>query len=367
MDNLEWPLPQEVQSAQPENFAKPPCVVMSTIAASPVTSRIKRDVQREREKSSNIFTVLSVFLVAIMVLQGIYTMPNGALSQWSFSVTCMAIAVTVLWSGIIGLIEKGKKKTEFFDFYRVNEVDTQKAVSVCSKGKTVIPFKDVTAFVETDSWMALFSNQAEIVWSASDLTAAESQRLLTVLATYLPGTVFLRKSPLRPIKPYETPLPYTFEVEPAAETMSALRSVSYAVSKETGVMLKKSMTLFLLASVIMANVLCDSFGMFSYSPLLGRLFFIALTIAVCAEVAALLVMWEQTGRVRACNRNGVWVRLTENTIRVEESDGYVVIPKNEWHPHIDGKRTLHFLAGGNEVTVAYTEYAKTSLGRLFNS
>lgn len=340
---------------------------LSTVAASPVLPKIKQQIVRERGKSSLIFSLLSGFLIAMMVLTGIYSMPDGSYSESSFQMIIIALILSVGWMIGAASFEKKAKMSAFYDSGRINEIYPQGAVSVSAKGRMVLPFEKVTRFVEAEHWVALFGEDTEVVWSACDLTPAEAGTLFTALATYLPEPVLLRKKVFCPAKPYETPLPPPFVFEPVTETIRASVSPKNAVSRGFFAILRKAMPLFLVVSAIMANVLCDNFDMFRGYPLIGRLCFTALSCFVCLTITALLVAMEQTKRIRLRNRSGVQVKVSATSVRVEEGADFTVIPKSELKLTIDDKKSLYFPVGEQLAMIPYAEYAHTSMQSIFNS
>lgn len=339
---------------------------LSTVWAAPVLPKHKREIRLQQERISLIFLLLSGFLVAMMVVSGIYSMPDGSFSEWSFYTIVGTLVFSLVWMMAVAVAEGKAKYPAFYDSGRVNEIFPQGAVSISATGRVVIPFDEVTALVENGQWIALYGNGTEIVWSAGDLTPTETETLFATLATYLPGTVFLRKKVFRPAKPYETPLPMPFDFEPVTETIRAAFSVEHEVKKNVAVMMKKSVPLFSVASAIMANVLCDSFDMFYLAPLGGRIFLAALGWIFCAGVAILLVTWEQIKRAQTDHWRNVRILVSADTVRVEQGANFTVIPKRELHFTTENGRRLLFPMGEHIVTISYEEYVHTSLHTIFN-
>ena len=368
MDNLDWQLPQEpaAQPTQPPQPTEPPYVALSVVAAVPAPPWVMQGIHKEREKNTRIFTVLSVFLIAMMVMEGIYTLPDGGLSAYSLYTVVAALVTAGLWMLCAHFFFKNVNGPKLYSSYRVNKVYPQSVVSIGENGWVSISFKEATGFVETERWIALYSDTDEIVWSSADLSPSETGKLFTALATYLPENVFRRRNVFRPAKLFETPAPPTAFFESVTETIPAAFSMKHTVKTALFEMMKKAIPLFLLVGAIFANILCDGFGMFASYPLVGRIVFTLMGTVFCVITAGLLVFWEKAKLVKSRNKKGVNVLVTATTVRVKEDTKLTVIPKTNLRLTVDKQKTAHFPVGEDIVTVPYANYRGSTLETLSN-
>ncbi len=338
-------------------------VALSTVTAAPVPAALKKEIRAHRGRSSLIFTVLVALLVAAMFFNGIYSMPNGDFSATSFYALLFTLALIGIWKILMLLIDRATPKPVAFDLLRVNEVYEQGVMSTGPLDRVVIPFDEVTSFVETKQWLALYSRTGEIVWLASDLTPADAQTLFAALASHLPQTVFIRKAVLMPCKPFDTaPLP-SIPFDPPLETLPARWSVKEAIARGYAAMLKRGAPLFFLMSMVLANALCDGFGIFSDAPMAGRFLLMATAALVCSGLGWLLVAWEQTTATKAQNRKGVCLHLLADGVRVQDGAEFTVIPQDGLHAFRDKNGTLCLPLDNRVLTVSYPDFCRSMRAR----
>ncbi len=338
---------------------------LSTVVAMPVPPALKREIRARRVRVTKIFTVLVTLLMVAMVINGIFSMPDGSFSNDSMWGMLAAMALVLVWRGALLFIDGNTPEPAPYDMVRINEVYEQGAMSTGTMDRVVIPFDEVTSYVETANWIALYSKDAEIVWLADDLTPPEKDRLFAAFAAHLPQTVFTRKSVLTPRKMYET-VPPAVSFEPPQDSLKARWSVKEAITRGYAAMLREGAPLFFLMSMVMANVLCDSFGFFANDPFAGRFVLMAAGALLCAGIAWLLIAWEQTAATVVHNRDEVQLLILTDGVRIQDGANFTVIPQKALHYRRDKNGTLCILLGDRVLTVPYPEYSRsTAVNSIF--
>ena len=359
-----------------------PSAALSTVWAAPVTPTDKREIRARRGRASLIFTVLVALLVVAMFFNGLFSMPDGGFSMQSFYGIVAVLVLIGIWKLLFAFIDSNTPKPMMLDYARVNEVYEQGVMSTGALDRVVIPFDEVTSFVETRKWIAIFSKDGEIVWGAADLTPDETQTLFAALATHLPQTVFTRKASMIPQKPFETAAPPALPFDPPLETLPARWSAKGAIARGYAAMLKRGAPLFFLMSMVLANVLCDSFldvdavvrtsvNHFAtqtdlatvFTSLFLRFWLMVGGSLVCAGLGWLLVAWEQTAATRAQNKKGVCIHLLADGIRVQDGANFTVIPQGGFHATRDKNGTVCIPVGNRLLTVRYPDFSRSSLAR----
>ena len=359
------PAPPVAPAPVPTPPAPPTVSALSTVVAAPVPKNLKREIRARRGRSTLIFTVLVALLVAAMFFSGIYSMPDGGSSKPSLYAMLAALGIAAVWRLLMSFLDFGKPKPMATDWLRVNEVYEQGAMSTSEMNRVVIPFDEVTAFVETQHWLALCGKTGEIVWSASDLTPAQAQNLLSVLSARLPQTVFTRKASLLPCKPLDEAPPPAIDLAPALETLPAAWSAKAAVARGFAAMLKRGAPLFFLMSMALANALCDGIGWFSADPFAGRLILMVAGALLCAGLGWGLVAWEQTTATRAANQNDVRLHLLADGVRIQDGAEFTVIPRAELQSRRDKNGALNIPLGNRVLTVAYPVFSRSTAAHDF--
>lgn len=361
-----------------------PSAALSTVWAAPVTPTDKREIRARRGRASLIFTVPVALLVVAMFFNGLFSMPDGGFSKDSLYGMVLVLVLIGVWKLLVGIIDSHTPKPMMLDYARVNEVYEQGVMSTGALDRVVIPFDEVTSFVETRNWIAIFSKDGEIVWGAADLTPEATQTLFAALATHLPQTVFTRKASLIPQKPFETAAPTAFPFDPPLETLPARFSAKGAIARGYAAMLKRGAPLFFLMSMVLANVLCDSLNIVDiaavvrtstehfatqtdlatvFTSLFIRFWLMVGGSLVCAGLGFLLVAWEQTTATRAQNRNGVCIHLLADGIRVQDGANFTVIPQGGFHATRDKNGTVCIPVGNRLLTVSYPDFSRSSRAR----
>ena len=340
-----------------------PSAALSTVWAAPVTPTDKREIRASRGRASLIFTVLVALLVVAMFFNGLFSMPDGGFSKDSAYGVIAVLVLIGIWKLLFAVIDSHTPKPMMLDYARVNEVYEQGVMSTGALDRVVIPFDEVTSFVETRKWIAIFSKDGEIVWGAADMTPDETQTLFAALATHLPQTVFTRKASMIPQKPFETAAPPALPFDPPLETLPARWSAKGAIARGYAAMLKRGAPLFFLMSMVLGNTLCDCFGWFADDPLAGRLILMAAGALVCAGLGWLLVAWEQAAATRAQNKKGVCVHLLADGIRVQDGANFTVIPQGGFHATRDKNGTVCIPVDNRLLTVRYPDFSRSSLAR----
>ena len=343
----------------PERGPKP----LSSVTAAPVPPGLKKEIRASRGRSSMIFIVLTALLVAAMVFNGIYTMPDGGFSVQSAVGILAVFFLCIVWKLLFWLIDRNTKKPVAFDTLRINEVHAEGALSTGPFDRVVIPFDEVTSCVETQNWLALYSRDGEIVWLASDLTPLESEALFAALAAHLPQTVFIRKSVLLPRKLYDGAPGVLPAFSPPLESLPARWSAAAAAKNGFAALLKKAAPLFFLMSMILANILCDGFDWFSEEPFAGRLLLMAAGALLCAGIGYVLVLWEQTAMTREFNARGVRLHILSDGICVDDGANFTILPQGGIHFSRDRSGRLRIPVGNRELTVSYTDFCRSTRAR----
>ena len=369
--NAEFSVPNGVPAMSPPEVPPTPPVpagALSVVTAAPVPPGLKKEIRASRGRSSMIFIVLTALLVAAMVLNGIYTMPDGGFSTQSMVGILAVFLLCIVWKLLFWLVDRNTKTPVAFDTLRINEVYAQGVMSTGMFDRVVIPFDEVTSCVETQNWLALYSRDGEIVWLASDLTPEESANLFAALAAHLPQTVFIRKSVLLPRKLYDGAPGVLPAFSPPVESLPARWSAAAAAKNGFAALLKKAAPLFFLMSMILANILCDSFDWFSEEPFAGRLLLMAVGALLCAGIGYVLVLWEQTAMTREFNARGVRLHILSDGIRIDDGANFTVIPQEGIHFSRDKNGTLRIPLGNRELTVRYTDFCRSAWAReIFKS
>lgn len=361
---------------------------LSVVTASPVPLLVKREIRANKRRSTLIFSVFVALLLLAMVFNGIYSLPDGSFSSNSLYGLLLAAGIALIWRLVFRSVDKKTPEPTSYDMLRINEVYEQGVMSTGPLDRVVIPFDEVTAFVETKDWLALYGKKSEIVWLSSDLTPQGRDMLFSALAAHLPPNVFMRRSVIMPCKPYET-MPPTIPFDPPVETFRAQWSVKEAVKRSTAALLNRAMPMFFLMSMVLANVLCDSFRLvdvdaivrFSvdhfatqtdiatfFTTLFIRFLLMVAGTLVCAGVSWLLVAWEKTAATKAANREDVRLLVLEDGVRVQDGADFTVIPREGLHYRRNKNGTVCILLGDRVLTVPYTEYSgSTAFNSLFKS
>lgn len=379
--NIPSTQPQETPAAPAVAPAIPPAA-LSTVWAAPVTPTDKREIRARRGRASMIFTVLVALLVVAMFFNGLFSMPDGGFSKDSLYGMIAVLVLIGIWKLLFAFIDSHTPKPMMLDYARVNEVYEQGVMSTGALDRVVIPFDEVTSFVETRNWIAIFSKDGEIAWSAADMTPDETQTLFAALATHLPQTVFTRKASMMPRKPFETAAPTALPFDPPLETLPARWSAKGAIARGYAAMLKRGAPLFFLMSMVLANVLCDSFldvgtivrasvDHFAtqtdlatvFTSLFLRFWLMVGGSLVCAGLGWLLVAWEQAAATRAQNQKGVCIHLLADGIRVQDGANFTVIPQGGFHATRDKNGTVCIPVGNRLLTVRYPDFSRSSLAR----
>ena len=380
MEQMYTPSPGVGSAAPPAPPTAPsvPPAALSTVWAVPVPPQMKKEIRARRGKSSLIFSVLVALLVVVMFLNGIYAKPDGSFSPEGFYGAVLALATAGLWKLAVFFIDGNTPKPMSIDSWRVNEVYEQGVMSTSETRRVILAFDEVTSFVETENWLALYSKNGEIVWLADDLTPAAAGTLMTALAARLPQTVFTRKSPLVPRKRMEAAPPPAMSFGTPLETLPARFSAKGATVRGFAALLKRGAPLFFLVSMALANVLCDSFldvgtivrasvDHFAtqtdlatvFTSLFLRFWLMMGGSLVCAGLGFLLVAWEQTAATNAQNRNGVCVHLLADGIRVQDGAEFTVLPRGGFHTARDKNGTVCVPLGNRVLTVAYPDFCRS--------
>ncbi len=343
-----------------------PPVCYSTVAAAPVTEPRQKEIRVRRERSSRIFFVLVPLLVAVMLLNGVFSMPDGSFSR-DAAITLLITAGIAAVLLVIATLPKGKNYTVvLYDEARINEAYNEGVVSTGAGGRLVIAYDEVTALVETPGWLALFGKETEIVWSAEDLTAAEYQTLMQLFAAKLPQTVLQREHPLQPRKLYATPITAP-AFSPVLETIPAAWSTKAAAENTIYGILDKAAAWFWLLSGVLSCALCAAFDEFAaFSPIAIRLIVTCGFVTLAAAIMVIVVTKEQHDRTAAANKRGVRLHVLADGLRIDDGPNFYSIPadKAEWTLCKDGSRVLAFGERGLRVSFYDVSQSRTA-GQLF--
>ena len=356
-------------AATPDATTVPPAppACYSTVAAAPIAPSLQKTIRNYRGRPSSIFFVLVPLLVAAMLLNGVFSQPDGGFSTDSAITLLLAAGVSAIWLVVDMILQKKNYTVVLYDKARINEAYDQGVVSTGADGRIVIAYDEVTALVETPAWLALFGKETEIVWSAEDLTVAEYQLLMQLFAAKLPQTVLQRKGSLRPRKSYETPItPPTFS--PILETIPAAWSQKAAASEAISAMTDKAGAWFLMMSAVLSCALCPVIDTpVGFTPLGLRIVLTGCIAVLSTGIAALLIAREQKERVKAANGKRVQLHVLTDGLRIDDGANVYVIPvdKADWTIQKDGSRVLMF--GDRGLTIAFRDFQQSRYGaEIFN-